>query len=98
MRSIASALFALALSVPVALAQTTKLVVLTDKGRSTFDVAMALQAPWVNDLSEGLSVKDLRTIHRVVTALRKKLESHEESDALGDDPPRSRGSSNPRSF
>jgi|GEM_PF-6202124 len=54
MRSIASALvFALALSVPVALAQTTKLVVLTDKGRSTFDVAMALQAPWVNDLSEG---------------------------------------------
>src|SRR5712692_10081898 len=29
-----------------------QLVVLTDKGRRTFDVAMALQAPWVNGLSE----------------------------------------------
>ena len=52
-----------------------QLVVLTDKGRRTFDAAMALQAPWVNDLSEGLSIKDLQTVHRVVAALRKKLES-----------------------
>lgn len=52
-----------------------QLVVLTDKGRRTFDAAMALQAPWVNDLSEGLSVKDLQAVHRVVAALRKKLES-----------------------
>ena len=52
-----------------------QLVVLTDKGRRTFDAAMALQAPWVNDLSEGLSVKDLQNVHRVVAALRKKLES-----------------------
>ncbi|RXH36655.1 MarR family transcriptional regulator [Bradyrhizobium nanningense] len=55
-----------------------QLVVLTDKGRRAFDAAMALQAPWVNGLSEGLSVKDLQTVHRVVTALRKKLESHED--------------------
>src|ERR1700730_18478128 len=48
-----------------------QLVVLTDKGRRTFDAAMALQAPWVNDLSEGLSVKDLQTVHRFVAALRK---------------------------
>ncbi|WP_027522599.1 MarR family winged helix-turn-helix transcriptional regulator [Bradyrhizobium sp. Ec3.3] len=54
-----------------------QLVVLTDKGRRTFDAAMALQAPWINDLSEGLSVKDLQTVHRLVTALRKKLESNE---------------------
>jgi DNA-binding MarR family transcriptional regulator len=57
-----------------------QLVVLTDKGRRTFDAAMALQAPWVNDLSEGLSVKDLQTVHRVVAALRKKLESKDEPE------------------
>ncbi|WP_407114782.1 MarR family winged helix-turn-helix transcriptional regulator [Bradyrhizobium sp. LMG 9283] len=60
-----------------------QLVVLTDKGRRAFDAAMALQAPWVNGLSEGLSVKDLQTVHRVVTALRKKLASNEETEALG---------------
>ena len=57
-----------------------QLVVLTDKGRRTFDAAMALQAPWVNDLSEGLSVKDLQNVHRVVAALRKKLESKDEPE------------------
>jgi len=57
-----------------------QLVVLTDKGRRTFDAAMALQAPWVNALSEGLPVKDLQTVHRVVTALRQKLESNDLSD------------------
>jgi len=57
-----------------------QLVVLTDKGRQTFDAAMKLQAPWVNSLSEGLLVKDIETVHRFVTALRTKLE--------GDDDPR----------
>jgi DNA-binding MarR family transcriptional regulator len=57
-----------------------QLVVLTDKGRRTFDAAMALQAPWVNDLSEGLSVKDLQTVHRFVAALRKKLESKDQPE------------------
>ncbi|MCP3469500.1 MarR family transcriptional regulator [Bradyrhizobium sp. CCGUVB1N3] len=57
-----------------------QLVVLTDKGRRTFDAAMALQAPWINDLSEGLSVKDLQTVHRLVAALRKKLESNGETE------------------
>jgi DNA-binding MarR family transcriptional regulator len=51
-----------------------QLVVLTEKGRRTFDAAMALQVPWVNDLSEGLSVKDIETVRRVVAALRKRLE------------------------
>src|SRR5216117_3443833 len=51
-----------------------QLVVLTDKGRRTFDAAMRLQAPWINSLSEGLLVKDIQTVHRVITALRKKLE------------------------
>jgi DNA-binding MarR family transcriptional regulator len=57
-----------------------QLVVLTEKGRRAFDAAMALQAPWANGVSEGLSVKDLQTVHRVVTALRKKLETSDEPD------------------
>ena len=51
-----------------------QLVVLTDKGRQTFDAAMHLQAPWINSLSDGFSVKDIETTHRVIAALRKKLE------------------------
>src|SRR5215813_2767654 len=31
-----------------------QLVILTDKGRKAFEAAMDLQAPWINDLSEGL--------------------------------------------
>ena len=54
-----------------------QLVVLTDKGKQTFDAAMRLQAPWASSLSEGLLVKDIQTVHRVTIALRKKLESGE---------------------
>jgi DNA-binding MarR family transcriptional regulator len=55
-----------------------QLVVLTDKGRRTFDAAMRLQAPWINSLSHGLSVKDIETVHRVMAALRKELEGNNE--------------------
>ena len=51
-----------------------QLVALTDKGKQTFDAAMRLQAPRVNKLSEGLSVKDVETTHRVMLALRKRLD------------------------
>ena len=54
-----------------------QLVVLTDKGKQTFDAAMRLQAPWINDLSEGLSLKDLQTLQGVISALRQKLERSE---------------------
>ena len=55
-----------------------QLVVLTEKGRRTFEAAMELQAPWVNGLSGGLSLKDIETVRRVFTALRKKLEGNDE--------------------
>jgi len=58
-----------------------QLVVLTDKGKQAFEAAMRLQAPWINGLSEGLLVKDIKTVHQVVTALRRKLESSEEAEA-----------------
>ena len=51
-----------------------QLVILTDKGRKAFDAAMDLQAPWVNSLSDGLPVRDIETVHSVITALRRKLE------------------------
>jgi DNA-binding MarR family transcriptional regulator len=54
-----------------------QLVVLTDRGRQTFDAAMRLQAPWINSLSDGLSIKDIETTHRVITVLRKKLEGND---------------------
>jgi DNA-binding MarR family transcriptional regulator len=55
-----------------------QLVVLTDKGRRAYDAAMRLQAPWVNDLANGLTAKDIEAVHRVVTALRQKLEGNDE--------------------
>ena len=57
-----------------------QLVVLTDKGKHAFESAMELQAPWIDRLSEGLAVKELETVHRVITALRKKLDGNEETD------------------
>lgn len=54
-----------------------QLVVLTDKGKQTFDAAMRLQAPWINDLSEGLFPEDVQRFHDVIVALRHKLERSE---------------------
>jgi len=56
-----------------------QLVVLTDKGSKAFESAMELQTPWINRLAEGLAVKELETVHRVITALRKKLDGNEEA-------------------
>lgn len=49
------------------------LVVLTDDGKQVLDNAMCLQAPWINDLSDGLAVADIETTHRVIAALCGKL-------------------------
>jgi DNA-binding MarR family transcriptional regulator len=57
-----------------------QLVVLTDKGRQTFDAAMRLQAPWINNLSDGLAVKEIETAGRVMTVLRKKLGGNDDSE------------------
>ncbi|HTO64558.1 MAG TPA: MarR family winged helix-turn-helix transcriptional regulator [Bradyrhizobium sp.] len=57
-----------------------QLVVLTDKGRQAYDAAMRLQAPWVNGLADGVSVKDIETVERVIVRLRQNLESNDEAD------------------
>jgi DNA-binding MarR family transcriptional regulator len=58
-----------------------QLVVLTDKGRQVYDAAGRLQVPWVNGLADRLSVKDIETAHRVVGALRGRLEGNDEVEA-----------------
>lgn len=57
-----------------------QLVVLTDKGRQTYEAAMRLQASWVDNLSEGLVVKNIEIAHRVIMALRQKLDSNDEPE------------------
>jgi DNA-binding MarR family transcriptional regulator len=57
-----------------------QLVLMTEKGKRAFDEAMELQAPWINNLSDGLSVKDIATVDRVVKALRAKLEEQDEPE------------------
>ncbi|WP_024515245.1 MarR family winged helix-turn-helix transcriptional regulator [Bradyrhizobium sp. Tv2a-2] len=58
-----------------------QLVMLTEKGKRAFDEAMELQAPWINRLADGLSVRDITTVDRVVKVLRAKLEEQAEVDA-----------------
>jgi DNA-binding MarR family transcriptional regulator len=62
-----------------------QLVVLTEKGKQTFDGAMRLQVPWINQLSEGLLVKDIQTMHDVIIVLRKKLEGNADTMQLSPD-------------
>ncbi|MFK0162559.1 MarR family winged helix-turn-helix transcriptional regulator [Rhizobium sp. NPDC090279] len=57
-----------------------QLVVLTDKGKQIFDAAMRLQAPWVNELSDGLRIEDIETMHKVMLALRGKLEGNGDAE------------------
>jgi len=57
-----------------------QLVVATDRGKQAFDTVMRLQAPWINALADGLSSKDLQIVHRVLVALREKLESNGRED------------------
>jgi len=57
-----------------------QLVVLTDKGRQVYADAMALQAPWINSLSDGIAVGDLKTMQTIMASLRQKLEQDTEDE------------------
>ena len=57
-----------------------QLVVLTDKGRQAFDAAMGLQTPWVNRLSDGLTVEEIEVAQRVIVRLLKNLEDMNDAD------------------
>lgn len=51
-----------------------QLVVLTDEGQQAFEAAMGLQAPWVNQLSDGVSVNEIKTLQRVIMKLQANLD------------------------
>ncbi|MEX3844760.1 MarR family winged helix-turn-helix transcriptional regulator [Paraburkholderia sp. BR10882] len=51
-----------------------QLVVLTDEGRQAFEAAMRLQAPWINQLSAGVTASEIKTLHRVITKLQANLD------------------------
>jgi DNA-binding MarR family transcriptional regulator len=57
-----------------------QLVALTGKGKQAYEAAMRLQVPWVNELAEGLRVKDIETTHNVMTALRGKLAANGDAE------------------
>lgn len=55
-----------------------QLVVLTEAGKAAFDQALKLQAPWINDLAQGLEVDEIQTTHRVLNQLRNRLEQDQD--------------------
>ncbi|WP_306113793.1 MarR family winged helix-turn-helix transcriptional regulator [Roseovarius sp. MMSF_3305] len=59
------------------------LVVLTSKGQELFEAAIALQVPWVNDLSEGLSPDDIAITQDVIALLKNRLEAASNSQKDG---------------
>lgn len=58
-----------------------QLVVMTRKGREAFAAAMNLQIPWVNHLTESLTVDEIGSVRRVVAGLRERLEQEQEAEA-----------------
>ncbi|QFT34225.1 MarR family protein [Labrenzia sp. THAF82] len=61
------------------------LVVLTSKGQALFEAAIALQVPWVNDLSKDLSLTDIATAQQVISQMTKHIE--DTSNAPGEGSP-----------
>lgn len=57
-----------------------QLVLLTAKGRRTFEAAMRLQGPWIENLSADLMVDEVETAHRVILLLRARLGGGDEGD------------------
>jgi len=67
------------------------LVVLTGKGRRTYEAAIAAYDPRANAIASGLRVEDLRAAHDVMLALRRRLESDRAAEGRmnpGAGPPR----------
>ena len=53
------------------------LVVLSEAGRIAYDEAMERQFPWVESLVKGIGQRDIEAAHRVISALRRRLEVNE---------------------
>lgn len=57
------------------------LVLLTRRGRQAFDQAMSLEAPWMDRLTEGISLREIQAMHRVLKALRARLGGNDDDEA-----------------
>lgn len=57
-----------------------QLVVLTEKGQQIYDAAVGIYYPKADALAKGLSESDIKTAHRVMMALRKKLEGENDAE------------------
>jgi len=60
-----------------------QLVVLSEKGQRAYSAALAAYYPKADALAKDISTSDIQTAHRVMAALRKKLEgaNHAEEQA-----------------
>ena len=54
--------------------ERAKLVIMTDSGIRTFEMAMARQVPWANRLAKGIDAIELATAFRMLIAVRQRLE------------------------
>ena len=57
-----------------------QLVVLTEKGKRTYEAAVKTYYPKAEVLAEGISERDIKTAHRVMLALRGKLEGENDRE------------------
>lgn len=57
-----------------------QLVVLTKKGQRAYDGTLGVYYPKVNALVEDFSVSDIKTAHRILVALREKLEGDNDAE------------------
>lgn len=57
-----------------------QLVVPTEKGHATYQAALRLQSPWVENLAEGIAPDAIDTAYAVLSALRTKLEGGDDAE------------------
>ena len=58
-----------------------RLVVLTEKGRRTYEAAIGAYYPRANALAESLPASDIRAAQRILAGLRQALEGEHAADA-----------------
>ena len=57
--------------------RSAKLIVLTAKGNRALSASMRVQAPWINQLGNGLDAKAIKAAHKVLKELQQRLERQE---------------------
>ena len=58
--------------------QRAKLVLLTPRGKGTYDAAIKRQGPWAGSLANGLTIKRIEAATVTLRAVRQRLENRSE--------------------